>query len=84
MAPVRAEKPVPTRPTWKVWALGVILVASAALYWVYRNTGRPATAGALYQPVRITSYPGFEELAGSVAGRKPSGIRVGRTQRRQL
>ncbi|MGH9632607.1 MAG: winged helix-turn-helix domain-containing protein, partial [Bryobacteraceae bacterium] len=60
VAPLRAQA-VPTRPTLKVWPMGAIAVAAAALYWVSgSNTDRPAS-GAIFQPVRITSYVGFEE-----------------------
>jgi Tol biopolymer transport system component/DNA-binding winged helix-turn-helix (wHTH) protein len=59
-APV-AEKPAPTHHLLKAWGLGVILLASAASYWVNRNSGRTESSGAIYQPVRITSYAGSEE-----------------------
>jgi Tol biopolymer transport system component/DNA-binding winged helix-turn-helix (wHTH) protein len=60
-APV-AQKPGLTPRTANAWAVAAILVAVAALYWVYRSSGSPVgSSGAIYQPVRITSYPGFEE-----------------------
>ena len=59
-APV-AQKPGLTLRTAKTWAVAAILVAAAALYWVYRSSRPVESSGGIYQPVRITSYAGFEE-----------------------